>query len=115
MSFEAVLSRFLDVPGSLGAAFLDPQGQTIAQAGASDAMEVLGAYQSVWLAEMARASRRAGLGELGELSLDFGARRVVSAEVKDGYFILVLLAQDGLVAPIRARLEAARRDLAREI
>jgi predicted regulator of Ras-like GTPase activity (Roadblock/LC7/MglB family) len=115
LSFETVLARFLEGPGAIGAAFLDPQGQTIAQAGAADAMEVLGAYQSVWLSEMARASRRAGIGELAELCLEFRDRRVVSAGVKDGYFVLVLLEPDGLVAPVRARLEEARQSLAQEI
>lgn len=115
MTFESVLGRFLGAPGAVGAAFLDPQGQTIALAGAAESLEMLGAYQSVWLAEMARASRRAGLGELAELELDFGGRRVLSAEVKDGYFVLVLLEADGLAAPVRARLDEARRELAAEI
>ena len=115
MSFDEVLSRFLEAPGAVAAAFLDPQGQAIAQAGAGDALELLAAYQSVWLAEMARASRRAGLGELSELSLDFRDRRLVSAGVKDGYFVLVLLAPDGLVSRVRARLDDARRTLAQEI
>jgi hypothetical protein len=115
VSFTTRLGELLASPGALAAAFLDPQGETVAHAGNPDALLLLGAYQSVWLAEMARASRRAGLGELAELSLDFGSRRIVSTEVKDGYFLLVLLEPQGLVAPVRARLEKARRAFAQEV
>lgn len=115
MSFEEPLRRFLAVPGALGAAFLDPQGETIAQVGNPEAVELLGAYQSVWLAELSRAARRSGLGELLELAIDLTERRIVSTEVKDGYFVLVVLEPRGLLAPVRARLEDVRRSLAAEI
>lgn len=115
MSFESLLSRLIASPGALAAAFMGPQGEAVAQVGDDDTVQLLGAFQSVWLGEMQRASRRADLGELAELSLDFQGRRIVSAEVKDGYFLLVVLEPDGLVAPVRARLDDARRSLATEI
>jgi predicted regulator of Ras-like GTPase activity (Roadblock/LC7/MglB family) len=115
MSFSTILNGLLDAPGAVAAAFLDPQGETVAQAGNTEAVQLLGAYLSVWLGEMARASRRSGLGELAELDLHFRSRRIVSSEVKDGYFVLILLEPNGLVAPVRARLEAARRVFAQEI
>jgi predicted regulator of Ras-like GTPase activity (Roadblock/LC7/MglB family) len=115
MSFEEVLSSLASAPGAIGAAFVDPQGQTVARAGDPLATDVLGALQSVWLGELGRASERAGLGEIRDLSLDFEDRHVLSAQVKDGYFLLVVFASQGLPSIARARLDDARERLAREI
>jgi predicted regulator of Ras-like GTPase activity (Roadblock/LC7/MglB family) len=115
MSFREILEGLLTAPGARGAAFIDPQGQTVAQAGDPAVTDVLGALQSVWLGELGRASRRAGLGAVADLSLDFTNQRVLSAQVKEGYFLLVVFEAGGLPSMARARLEEARDELAREI
>jgi predicted regulator of Ras-like GTPase activity (Roadblock/LC7/MglB family) len=115
MSFHEILDTLLSAPGARGAAFIDPQGQTVAQAGDPAVTEVLGALQSVWLGELGRASDRAGLGAVRDLSLDFSNQRVLSAQVKEGYFLLVVFEAGGLPSFARARLDEAREELAREI
>ncbi len=115
MSFETILSSLLDSPGALGAAFLDPQGEVIARAGDEAATEVLGAYQSVWLAELGRAADRAGLGTISELALEFEGRKVLTAPVKAGFFLLVVLSPDGRPSVVRARIEDVRDRLASEV
>jgi predicted regulator of Ras-like GTPase activity (Roadblock/LC7/MglB family) len=115
MSFEDVLATLASAPGAIGAAFVDPQGQTVARAGDPVATDVLGALQSVWLGELGRASGRAGLGPVRDLSLDFEDRHVLSAQVKDGYFVLVVFSARGLPSIARARLEEACEKLGREI
>jgi predicted regulator of Ras-like GTPase activity (Roadblock/LC7/MglB family) len=115
MNFNGILSTLLDVPGALGAAFIDPQGQTVAQLGSPEATEVLGAYQSVWLGELGRLAERTGLGAVSDLSLDFEGKRVLSAQVKSGYFLLVVFDPTGLSSVARARLDDVRRSLAAEV
>ncbi len=115
MSFRDILDGLLEAPGALGAAFIDPQGQAVAQAGDPAVTDVLGALQSVWLGEIGRASQRAGLGPVSDLSLEFANQQVLSAQVKEGYFLLVVFEAGGLPSVARARLEAARDELAREI
>ncbi len=115
MSFREILNTLLEAPGALGAAFIDPQGQAVAQAGDPAVTDVLGALQSVWLGEIGRASQRAGLGPVSDLSLEFANQQVLSAQVKEGYFLLVVFAAGGLPSVARARLEEARDELAREI
>lgn len=115
MSFHEILDGFLEAPGALAAAFIDPQGQTVAQAGDPAVTEVLGVLQSVWLGELERAARRAGLGPVQDLSLEFANQRVLSAQVKEGYFILVVFEAGGLLSLARSRLDEARRELADEI
>lgn len=115
MSLETILTGILATPGALGAAFLDPQGEVVARAGDAGATEVLGAYQSVWLAELGRAAERAGLGAISELALDFDGKKVLTAPVKAGFFLLVVLAPGGRPSVVRAGMDAARERLASEV
>jgi predicted regulator of Ras-like GTPase activity (Roadblock/LC7/MglB family) len=115
VSLETILSSLLESPGALGAAFLDPQGEVIARAGDEAATEVLGAYQSVWLAELGRAAERSGLGPVSGLSLEFDGRKVLTAPVKAGFFLLVVLSPEGRPSVIRAGMDQARDRLAAEV
>lgn len=115
MSFETILSSLLESPGALGAAFLDPQGEVIARAGDQAATEILGAYQSVWLAELGRAAERSGLGPVSGLALEFDGRKVLTAPVKAGFFLLVVLSPDGRPSVVKAGMERARERLASEV
>jgi predicted regulator of Ras-like GTPase activity (Roadblock/LC7/MglB family) len=115
VSLESILQGLLESPGALGAAFLDPQGEVIARAGDDAATEVLGAYQSVWLTELGRAAERAGLGTISELALDFEGRKVLTAPVKAGFFLLVVLSPAGRPSVVRAQMDDARERLASEV
>ena len=115
MSLETILSTLVESPGALGAAFLDPQGAVIARAGDESATDVIGAYQSVWLTELGRAADRAGLGPISELELDFEGRKVLTAPVKAGFFLLVVLSPGGRPSVVRAGMDAARDPLASEV
>jgi predicted regulator of Ras-like GTPase activity (Roadblock/LC7/MglB family) len=115
LSFPDVLRSLVAAPGALGAAFLDPHGQPIAVTGEREALETIAAYQSVWLGELGRAAERAGLGELRDVTMEFHDARMLAAEVKHGYFLLVVVDRSGVLAPTRARLQEARAALSAEI
>ncbi len=115
MSLETILSSLLESPGALGAAFLDPQGEVIARAGDESATDVIGAYQSVWLTELGRAADRAGLGPISDLALDFEGKKVLTAPVKAGFFLLVVLSPEGRPSVVRAGMDAIRGSLAAEV
>jgi predicted regulator of Ras-like GTPase activity (Roadblock/LC7/MglB family) len=115
VSLETILSSLLESPGALGAAFLDPQGEVIARAGDEAATAVVGAYQSVWLTELGRAADRAGLGSISELAMEFEGRNVLTAPVKAGFFLLVVLSPEGRPSVVRAGMDAARERLAAEV
>ncbi len=115
MSLETILSGLLELPGTLGAAFLDPQGEVIARAGDEAATAVLGAYQSVWLTELGRAADRAGLGRISELALEFEGKRVLTAPVKAGFFLFVVLSPEGRPSAVRGRMEDVRNRLVSEV
>jgi hypothetical protein len=115
MNFADVLRPVLGAPEARAVAFLDPQGQEIASLGDRDLLETLGAYQSVWSTELARAASGGGLGDVTEVDFDFEAGRVLATPVKDGYFVLVLFGRGGVPSLARPFLAAAREQLAVEI
>lgn len=96
MDLSRVLAPLLDVPGTKAAAFLDPQGQTIAHAGDLDAIEVAGAYGSVWMSDLRRAAEQGALGPLSEIAFDFEKGRLVARMVARGHFVLLVFDRDGL-------------------
>ena len=115
MSFEDVLRPVLAAPGAQAVAFLDPQGEAIASLGDHALLETIGAYQSVWTTELARAAMGGGLGEVTEVDFDFDAGRVLATAVRDGYFVLALFGRDGVPSAARPYLATARTRLAAEI
>lgn len=115
MSFTEVLNPVLGAPEARAAAFLDPQGEEIACVGDRTLLEVLGAYQSVWMSDLARAAMGGGLGEVHEVDFEFEAGRVVATPVKDGYFVLTLFGKGGVPSVARPYLAAVRERLAAEI
>jgi predicted regulator of Ras-like GTPase activity (Roadblock/LC7/MglB family) len=115
MSVTDALEGLLDAPGALGAAFIDPQGEVIARVGEDVATDVLGAYQSVWMGELRRAAERSSLGEIADLSFEFEKRRILTAHVKAGYFVLLVFGAAGQTHAARPRLDRARARLAAEI
>ncbi len=115
MPFSQILQPLLAAPGALAAAFFDPQGQPIAQVGNRAAVEVLGAYQSVWISQLSSAFSRSGLGAVSELSVEFAGKRTLSALVRDRYYVVVVFERDGVPALARARLQEVRDRLAPEI
>ncbi len=113
--FAEILSPLLGTPGAVAAAFYDRQGQAIAEVGDRAAIEILGTYHSVWFTDLVRAAATGGLGELRELTIDFGERRAVSALVSGRYYVVVVFAPDGLPATGRAALAEACRRLEIEV
>ena len=115
LTFEEILEPLLEAPGAIVAAFVDAQGDSIATAGDSLALEVIGAFQPVWTSLIAGAADRGGFGPLEDVEIDLEERRLLVAAVTDGYYILVLFEKTGVPSVARARFGAARERLAVEI
>lgn len=113
--FSKILTPLLEAPGAVAAAFFDPQGQVIAQVGDRSAIEILGTYHSVWIAELVRSAEASGLGALRELAIDFGGRRADAALVSGRYYVVVVFTRDGIPATGRNALAEACRRLEVEI
>src|SRR5581483_1284911 len=92
-------------PGAIGAVFLDREGEAVDQFAedvfeiGDDGLRTLGAYAGIFLSNLRRVCETTQAGEPLLLTLDFDNAKVFSCDVKDGYYLVLLVAinaSDGL-------------------
>lgn len=94
--FRLILDELLATThGALAAIFLDFEGETVELACDRDLsdhhLRVLGAYQNVFMTRLRGMCATIGAGEPRRFKIEFENKAVLSYDVKDGYFIVLLL------------------------
>ncbi len=115
MIYQDILeSLILSRDGYRAAVLLDKEGETVVSAqkdGDPHAHQILGAYQGIYLRDLARAFSRCALGEVRSFSIDLPDSRVFTETLADGYYV-VLMAEPAVPAGVaRQSLARAARDL----
>lgn len=116
--FRQILDELLvTTPGALAALFMDYEGETVALVCDRDlsdhALRILGAYQGIFLDRLRTLCTNADAGEPRRFKIEFDAMSVMSYDVKDGYYVVLLVdakSNDGVawrrIENCRARLIA---------
>lgn len=94
--FRLILDELLvTTHGALAAIFLDWEGETVELACDRDLsdhhLRILGAYQGIFLQRLRDMCANVGAGEPRRFKIEFANKAVLSYDVKDGYFIVLLL------------------------
>lgn len=120
--FEQILRELLaQTPGAIGAVVLDQEGESVQfwaervfDIGA-DGLRAIGAYQGIYLAELRRLCERAGLGRPERFTTEFAHTKVISCELKDGYYVVLII--DSAASETRAwhHLRSCRQRLLAEL
>lgn len=95
--FEAILRDLLEsTPGAIGAIVLDQEGESIHfwaervfEIG-PDGLKAVGAYQGIYLSELKRIAERVDLGDLRRFTIDFVHARVLTFNLKEGYYVVLI-------------------------
>lgn len=118
--FRLILDELIvTTHGAQAALFLDWEGETVALACDHDLsdheLRILGAYQGIFLDRLRGLCRKVGAGEPRRFKLEFDRKAVLSYDVKDGYYLVMLL--DGTFNEGLAwrRLEKCREKLLAEM
>ena len=108
-------------PGAIGAIFLDHEGETVEmlhdrpfEADDHD-IKVMGAYQGIFFTRLRELCERTGSGRPHKFAVEFASAKVLSCDLKDGYYLVFLVdstANDGVAWH---RLELCREKLMAEI
>src|SRR5688500_19237617 len=81
--------------GSLAALFLDYEGETVQLVCDRDLndhdLRILGAYQGIFLTRLRELCNHAGAGDPQRFKIEFAETSVLSFDVKDGYFVVLLV------------------------
>ena len=118
--FRLILDELLvRTHGAVAALFCDYEGETVALTCDRDlsdhALRIIGAYQVVFFDRLRAMSDRTGDGPPRRFKIEFHAMSVLSYDVKDGYYLVLLT--DGSVNEGMAwrRLEKCRERLLEEM
>jgi len=115
--YARILERLLGaVPGSVAALLLDGQGEVVVEAGErDDRHRLVGAHKGISLAAALRAATRHGTGAIRHLVFRHEGGTIVLRPLKDGYYLVVSLGPEALVAAGVRHSEDAQRSLDEEI
>jgi hypothetical protein len=122
VAFQRILKRLiLSTSGALGAIFADFEGEAVEvvterpfDAGDHD-LRVVGAYQGIAMMRLKELCTKTRIGTPQRFGIDFTTVHVLSCDLKDGYYIVLILdptANEGLAW---RQLEKCRDELLAEI
>jgi predicted regulator of Ras-like GTPase activity (Roadblock/LC7/MglB family) len=120
MPFQYVLSNLLaDVPGAVGAIFLDAEGEAIEWVSRSDGqpyhLKVEGAHHAVIKRQIAEATAAAGHGDLEAYVLVGEQLATLTQLLPDGYYVVLVAERTSPLALAGFHLRRAARTIADEI
>src|SRR5437868_262741 len=111
----------LSTPGAIGAVFLDRGGEAVSLFAESvfeigaDGLRAVGAYEGIFLSDLKRTCERLGAGRLDRLTIDFEHARVLSCNLKEGYYLVLVIAAGGNEGIAAERLRRCRERLIAEL
>jgi len=120
MAFHGILAQLLSsIPGSIAAIFVDWDGETVALITAhdleQDELKALSAYQVIFLSQLRGLCRDLDVGTPMRFKVDFERRKVLTCDVHDGYFLVMLADSDANEGRAWHHLERCRLDLLEEM
>jgi predicted regulator of Ras-like GTPase activity (Roadblock/LC7/MglB family) len=122
VTFQTILREMLiSTPGAIGAVFLDREGEAVELFAESvfeigpEGLRAIGAYEGIYLSDLKRACQRLGAGRLDRLTIDFEGARVLSCDLKDGYYLVLVISAEGNEGIAAQRLRRCRDRLIAEL
>lgn len=118
--FRLILDELLvTTRGALAALFLDWEGETVALACDHDLsdheLRILGAYQGIFLTQLRTLCSHVDAGEPNRFKIEFARKAVLSYDVKDGYYLVLLVDGNCNEGVAWRRLEKCRERLLLEM
>jgi predicted regulator of Ras-like GTPase activity (Roadblock/LC7/MglB family) len=99
VSFQGILRQLLEsTPGAIGAVFLDQEGEAIEVLAERvfdigwEGLRAIGAYEGIFFSDLRRACERLSAGRPLRLSIEFEHAKVLSCALKEGYYLVLVLA-----------------------
>jgi predicted regulator of Ras-like GTPase activity (Roadblock/LC7/MglB family) len=105
--------------GALAALFLDFEGETVELVCEHDLndhdLRILGAYQGIFLTRLRELTNRLGAGEPLRFKVEFPETAVLLYDIKDGYYVVLLVDRTFNEGYAWRRLEHCREKLLQEM
>lgn len=122
MPFRRILLDLVrTTDGALGAVFLDFEGETVElvtdrpfDADDHD-LKIIGAYQGIFLTQIRRLCEKIDAGRPDRFKLEFAMTKVLSCDLKDGYYVVLIVDHTGNEGVAWHRLDHCRERLLDEM
>jgi predicted regulator of Ras-like GTPase activity (Roadblock/LC7/MglB family) len=119
MPFQYLLTNLMvDVPGAHGAIFLDPEGEFVeyvTRRSTPYELKVEGAYHGLLLRSAGRLLRGAGGGQVVQLMVAGTQLKVLSRQLKNGYYLVLVMEPEAPLGFASRAVEATAQALNQEI
>ena len=120
--FREILHELIrGTKGAIGAIFLDWEGETVELVSerpldADDHdLKVIGAYQGIFLTRLRDLCTNIGVGAPHRFKVEFAHTRTLSCDLKDGYYLVLIMDADASEGLAWHRLSDCREKLLREM
>jgi predicted regulator of Ras-like GTPase activity (Roadblock/LC7/MglB family) len=120
--FQRILRELLEVtPGAVGAVFLDRGGEAVELWSdrvfdvGPEGLRAIGAYQGVYLGQLKRLCERIDAGPPQRFTIDFEQARVLSCDLKEGYYLVLIIDPNANEGIAWHHLSECRRKLIAEL
>lgn len=118
--FRLILNELLvTTPGALAALFLDYEGETVELVCDRDIsdhdLRIVGAYQRIHFSRLEGICERIGAGAQRRMKLQFPQLSILSTELKDGYYVVLLVDESASEGIAWRRLDRCRDRLLEEM
>jgi hypothetical protein len=120
MPFNAILHDLLTAtPGSIAALFLDYEGETVEMVSEHDLepddIRIVGAYQGIFLTQLRALCSHMDVGQPKRFKLGFRKTWVLSCDLKEGYYLVLLVDAAAGEGAAWHHLDRCRERLLREM
>jgi predicted regulator of Ras-like GTPase activity (Roadblock/LC7/MglB family) len=120
--FREILYELLQtVRGSIGAVFVDSEGESVEVVSArpfeadDHGLRVVGAYAGIFLSQLRRVSEASAGGRARCYKIDFAPSRIFCSVLRDGYFVVILTDRTSVEGEVWHRLERCHNALLEEM
>lgn len=118
--FRYILNELLATTnGALAALFLDWEGETVELVCDRDLsdhdLRIIGAYQGIFLSQLRTLCDKVAAGAPQRFKIDFPDTKILSSDVKDGYYVVLLVDRTANEGLAWHRLESCRGKLIAEM
>ena len=120
MVFQRILYDLLAATdGAMGAVFLDWEGETVEALSYEhiepDELRAFGAYQGLFLNRLRKIAEKAQAGAPHRFMIAFENAKVLSLDLKDGYYVIILIHAESAEALAWRHLEDCKKRLLAEM
>lgn len=120
MVFRSILDQLLaTTAGAVAVIFLDFQGETVELVCDRDLsdhdLRIVGAYQGIFLSRLRELCAKANLGNPHRFKIEFRSNTILSCDLKDGYYLVLLLDEKGSEGSAWRKLEECKKRVLEEM